>query len=365
MFGEIICDNLSIFMYNGFIDVYRMEQAMKDLIIPEKLKAGDTVAFISISGGRAGDEDMLSRYYTGKERFEKEFGVHVVETPNALKGAKYLYEHPEKRGEDLMWALKNPEIKGIICNMGGDDSYRVLPYIDTEVIKNNPKVFMGYSDIATWMAVFAYAGVRGYYGPNVLTPIAQPGHLDEYTREAIRKTLFTNEVIGEIKPCERHTPIDWKNTKEEDIKWTENTGYKVLQGNGKVQGKVVCICGGPLWQIMGTKYFPDETFWEDSIIGLEHDAIYGSTLAGLHELRAFAAAGIFNKAKAILTGPLSEENEATILKVINNEVHRPDLVIIENVDYIHRTPMTVLPTGALMEIDCDKKTIAILESGVK
>ena len=196
---------------------------MKKLIIPSKLNEDDTVAFISISGGRAGDEDMIPRYLLGKRRFEKIFHVKVVETPHALRGSGYLYEHPEKRAEDLMWALKNDSIKGIICNQGGDDSYRVLPYIDPKVIHDHPKVFMGFSDIATWMAVFAYAGVRAYYGPTVLTPIAQPGKLDAYTEEAIRRTLFSNEVIGEIRPSEKNTPIDW------------NTTYTIKEGLEEVQ----------------------------------------------------------------------------------------------------------------------------------
>ena len=359
---------------------------MRKLMIPSKLNEGDTIAFLSISGGRAGDEDMLPRYMMGKRRFEEIFHVKVVETPNALKGSKYLYEHPEKRAEDLMWALKNDSIKGIICNQGGDDSYRVLPYIDTQVIHDYPKVFMGFSDIATWMAVFAYAGVRAYYGPTVLTPLAQPGKLDEYTEEAIRRTLFSNEVIGEIKPSDKNTPIDWKKTytvmegtKEVEYKrflhsdeiedpkdiipWTKGNGYKVLQGSGKVRGHVIPVCGGPLWQIMGTKFFPGADMWEDSIIALEHCNVYGSKLAGLHELRAFAAAGIFDKAKAVITGPLDEDSEETILKVICQEVHRPDLVILENVDFIHRTPMTILPVGALMEIDCDIPRIEITEPG--
>ena len=231
---------------------------MKKLIIPSKLNEGDTVAFLSISGGRAGDEDMLPRYLLGKRRFEKIFHVKVVETPHALRGSEYLYEHPEKRAGDLMWALKNDSIKGIICNQGGDDSYRVLPYIDPQVIHDHPKVFMGFSDIATWMAVFAYAGVRAYYGPTVLTPIAQPGKLDEYTEEAIRRTLFSNEVIGEIRPSEKNTPIDWNTTytiqegpkkvqyerfpdndeiedPKDRIPWTSGTGYKVLQGSVKSQ----------------------------------------------------------------------------------------------------------------------------------
>ena len=356
---------------------------MKKLIIPQKLNKGDKVVFISISGGRAGDEDMLPRYLLGKRRFEKIFNVKVVETPHALKGSSYLYEHPEKRAEDLMWALKDDSIKGIICNQGGDDSYRVLPYIDPQVIHDHPKVFMGYSDIATWMAVFTYAGVRAFYGPNVLTPIAQPGKLDEYTEEAIRRTLFSNEVIGEIKAAEKTTPIDWNTTytidgvrherfpvndeiedPEDVIPWEQGTGYKLLQGSGKVRGHVIPVCGGPLWQIMGTKFFPGPDVWEDSIIAMEHCSIYGSKLAGLHELRAFAAAGIFDKAKAVITGPLDDDSKDTMLKVICKEVRRPDLVILENVDYIHRTPMTVLPVGALMEIDCNVPGISILESGV-
>lgn len=338
---------------------------MKDLIVPKKICKGDTVAFISLSGGRAGDEDMLRRYETGKQRFQEIFGVKVVETPHALKGSKYLYEHPEKRAEDLMWALQNKEISAIICNTGGDDSYRVLPYIDTQIIHNNPKVFMGYSDIATWMAVFAYAGVRAYYGPNVLTPIAQPGSLDIYTEEAIRCTLFETEVIGEIKCSEAYTPIEWRDIKPKKIKWTKNIGYSVTQGQGVKQGRLFPMCGGPLQQIMGTKYFPSEDFFEGAFIAIEHGPVYGSQLAGLHSLRAFAAAGIFDRAAGVITGKLDEEARNILFKVINQEVHREDMILLENVDFVHHTPMTILPVGAMCEIDCEKAIFKILESGVR
>lgn len=97
------------------------------------------------------------------------------------------------------------------------------------------------------------------------------------------------------------------------IPWEPGTGYKVLQGSGKVRGHVIPVCGGPLWQIMGTKYFPGPDVWEDSIIAMEHCSIYGSKLAGLHELRAFAAAGIFDKAKAVITGPLDDDSKDTML----------------------------------------------------
>lgn len=199
---------------------------MYKLEVPKVLKRGDTIALISISGGRAGDEDMLYRYEVGKKRLEEIWGIHVIPTPNALAGNNFLYEHPEARAEDLMWAMQDKKINGIICMMGGDDSYRVLPYIDLNVIKSNPKVFMGYSDITSWMAVFAKAGIRAYYGPNLLTPIAQPVSLDKYTKEAITKCLFSTEVIGNISACSEYTNIEWRNVGKDEIKWVSNTGYR-------------------------------------------------------------------------------------------------------------------------------------------
>lgn len=338
---------------------------MEELIIPKKIDKGDTVAFISISGGRAGDPDMIGRYELAKSRFEKEYGVKVVETPNALKGNDFIYANPKLRADDLHWALTNPEIKGIICNMGGDDSYLVLPYVDTEIIHDNPKVFMGFSDISTWMAVFTYAGVRAYYGPSVLTPIGQPVQFDDYSKEAIRRTIFSDEVIGEIKPSDAQTPIEWNDSiKPEDIKWTENEGYSILQGKGTVKGRLFVICPGPLRQIMGTKFFPSKDFFEGTVIAIEHGNPYGNARAGLHDLRSFAAAGVFDKASAIITGKLDDESRASLLKVINDEVHREDMVILENVDFVHHTPMTVLPIGAMCEVDCENKKFSILESGV-
>ncbi len=78
-------------------------------------------------------------------------------------------------------------------------------------------------------------------------------------------------------------------------------------------------------------------------------------------LRAFAAAGVFDKAAGIITGKMDDLPRYYLQKVINEEVHREDLVILENVDFVHHTPMTVLPTGAMCEIDCENVKFTILE----
>ena len=112
------------------------------MLKPEKLSRGDKIAIVSLSWGGLGDEKLIHKYYIAKERLENEFGLEVVAMPNALKGSQFVYEHPEARAKDLMDAFKDETIKGIFCAIGGDDTVRLLPYIDYEVIKNNPKIFM-------------------------------------------------------------------------------------------------------------------------------------------------------------------------------------------------------------------------------
>ena len=65
---------------------------------------------------------------------------------NSLKGIDYLYNHPEKRAEDIHEALLDKNIKALISFIGGKDSLRIVPYLDENIINNNPKIFMGYSD---------------------------------------------------------------------------------------------------------------------------------------------------------------------------------------------------------------------------
>ena len=115
------------------------------MIKPQRLKKGDKVAIVSLSRGMLGEKEFLHKYEIGRKRLEENFGLKVVTMENTLKGIEYLYEHPEKRAEDLMNAFKDKSIKAIICAIGGDDTIRLLPYIDYKVIKENPKIFMGFS----------------------------------------------------------------------------------------------------------------------------------------------------------------------------------------------------------------------------
>jgi len=336
---------------------------MGKFIKPNKLNPGDKITTVSLSGGRAGDSDMLARYNLGKKRLEEIFGLSVVEMPNSLRGSEFLYQNPKARADDFLEALINPEIKGIFLNMGGDDGIRLLPFIDFDVIKNNPKVFIGFSDGDTFHHMFTHAGVTSFYGANVLATIAEPFELHPYTIKWIKKVLFSNEPIGIIEHCKSWVPHDWTSTKPKELVWTKHEGYKVYQGTGKVKGHLMGGCSGPLKQLLGT-CLHDKSVWKDSIIFLEEGAAYGSKLAGVHSMRALAAAGIFQDARALVLPRLSEDIISDVILKVLNEERLFDLPVFSGLEFTHSNPMAVLPIGVEAEVDCDNKTFTILESGV-
>ena len=208
------------------------------MIKPKKLKKGDKVAIVSLSSGLAGEEMFIHRYELGKKRLEQ-LGFNVVTMKNALKGIEYLYNHPEKRAEDFMEAILDKDIKGIICNIGGDDTIRLLPYIDFKAIANNPKVFMGYSDTTINHFMMQKAGVVSYYGPAVMTDFAENNNMHTYTLKYINEVLLENMEDIVIKSSDKWTSeyLDWAIEENDNISRKMNEekyGYEVLQGKRNI-----------------------------------------------------------------------------------------------------------------------------------
>ena len=208
------------------------------MIKPKKLKKGDKVAIVSLSSGLAGEEMFRHRYELGKKRLEQ-LGFNVVTMKNALKGIEYLYNHPEKRAEDFMEAILDKDIKGIICNIGGDDTIRLLQYIDFEAIVNNPKVFMGYSDTTINHYMMQKAGVVSYYGPAVMTDFAENNNMHTYTLKYINEVLLENREDIVIKSSDKWTSeyLDWAIEENDNISRKMNEekyGYEVIQGKRNI-----------------------------------------------------------------------------------------------------------------------------------
>ncbi len=117
-----------------------------------------------------------------------------------MKGTKYLSENPQARAEDIIWAFENKNIKAIIANIGGNDSIQVIPQIKTRAIIENPKIFIGYSDIQNVHLLCYKSGLSTFYGHNLLSTIADAQGLHPYSEKWFRKVLFDISPIGPINP---------------------------------------------------------------------------------------------------------------------------------------------------------------------
>ncbi len=141
-----------------------------------------------MSWGAAGD--LPYRYQKGKERLNKIFNLEVTETQHALQPAQWIYNNPEARANDLMEAFSDPSVKAIISNIGGDDSIRMLPYIDLDIIRNNPKIFLGFSDSTITHFICLKAGLSSFYGTSLLVGFAENVSMHDYQISDIKRTLF-------------------------------------------------------------------------------------------------------------------------------------------------------------------------------
>ena len=162
------------------------------------------IAIVSLSRGILGEPFVRHELDIGVRRL-KDFGLNVKIMPNALKGLDYIHSHPEKRACDLLDAIKDPEIDMILCAIGGDDTYRLLPYLfEHDELKNaargNHKIFLGFSD-TTWNHFMLHkAGLNTFYGQSFLSDVCElEDDMLSYTKKYFEELLETG-TIKEITP---------------------------------------------------------------------------------------------------------------------------------------------------------------------
>ena len=338
---------------------------------PQKLNKGDKVATVSLSWGGAGDEEIKWRYLQGKERLEKLFEIEVVEMPHTLSGTDYLYDHPEARAKDMMDAFSDKNIKGIFSCIGGDDTIRLLPYIDFSVIRNNPKIFLGYSDTMVNHLMCYKAGLSSIYGPAILTDFAENVTMPDYTKHWLKRTLCDTSAIGEITPSEIWTSeyLTWGiENKNISRKYSSNTGYELLQGSGKVEGRLIGGCFETFDLLRGTELFPALDDFYKSILFLETSEEMLEPSSMKYMLRTLGAMGVFEIVKGIIfskpyNNKYYEEYKVEIVKVLK-EYGGNNLPVLYNLSFGHTEPKFCIPYGAMAEIDCENLSFSILESAV-
>lgn len=342
------------------------------MIKPKVLKRGDKVATISLSWGGAGE--LLYRYEQGKKQLKEIFGLEVVETKNALKSAKWIYENPKARAEDLMEAFADKSIKAIISNIGGEDSSRILRYIDLNIIRQSPKIFLGFSDSTITHFICLKAQLTSFYGTSLLVGFAENGGMHQYQIDDIYRTLFSIKPIGQLKPNHEgwtSETLDWfdnslHNTKR---KMKNNSGWNFLQGSTKVQGKLIGGCIEAMESLKGTDFWPEKEMWYNSILFFETSDATPPPDYFRWWLRNYAEQGILQMAAGIIVGrPYNDqyvdEYNNELLKVLKEE-NLTDIPIITEMDFGHTCPTFTIPYGLTAEIDCVNKTFSIIESGVE
>jgi muramoyltetrapeptide carboxypeptidase LdcA involved in peptidoglycan recycling len=346
-----------------------------DMAKPIKLQPGDKVATVSLSWGGPGT--FPHRYQAGKRQLEDEFGITVVEMPHTLSDAAWLQGNPQARADDLMQAFADPSIKAIISTIGGDDSIRLLPFLDLDVIRANPKVFMGYSDTTVTHLACLKAGLVSFYGPSIMAGFAENGGMFPYMVDSVRKTLFSPSPVGRIAPNLEGWTVEFLDWAEPDHQTcrralTPSAGWRFLQGRGTHRGHLIGGCFEVLDWLRGTAVWPDPDLWQGVILFVETSEDVPSPTAVLRGLRIYAAMGILQRLSGLLFGRPGgqvdparfDEYDEAISQVILEEEGLADLPVITRMDFGHTDPMFVLPYGIQAEIDCDAGQFRILESAV-
>ena len=347
---------------------------MPTLIKPNALRTGDRIACVSSSWGGPGT--FPHRYGAGKRQLEAAFGVEVVEMPHTLAAPDFVADHPEARAADLMRAFKDPDIHGIVSSIGGDESIRILPWLDLDVIRHHPKPYLGYSDsTVTHFACFA-AGIVSFYGPSVMSGFAENAGLFPYLEDAVRKTLFQTNAVGELEPnrdgwtVER---LDWADPALQTKPRVRQpcTGWRFARGRGVYEGPLIGGCLESVNFLRGTAIWPAPERWSGAVLFLETSEEAPSPTLLARELRTYAAMGILERLSAILLGrpggnvPLEafEAYDDAVTQVLD-EHGIDDIGVVTGMDFGHTDPMLVLPYGISARIDCDARTVSLTEPAV-
>lgn len=201
-----------------------------NLIKPKKLNLGDTISIIAPAGGVDLNKiEIAKKYFTNK-------GYKIKLGTNIDKKNRYLAGTDEEKLEDLHNAFLDKEVKAILCARGGYGAIRLINKIDYDIIKNNPKIFCGYSDItALSIMILKQAGLITYSGPMAQCDFAD-NEINEYTEKEFFNTLQGN--TKEIRP-----------TNEGKIYKSGNSEGILFGGN---LATVASLCG--------QDFIPDENF---------------------------------------------------------------------------------------------------------
>lgn len=323
------------------------------------LREGDTIGIFTPSSPAS---------VTAKKRFEraKAFlegkGFNFIEGKLTGQLNGYRSGSPKSRAEELNELLRNPNVKMIMSTIGGTNSNSILPYIDYEAFKQNPKLVVGYSDAkAILLALYAKTGVTTYYGPALVPSFGEFEPLVNDTYDYFEKYFMKENEL----PYEVPIPPFWS---DEPVNWQEKTTEKKLYKNKWITGKsgvakgrlvggnVNAMCG-----FIGSPYFP--TIEHGDILLIE-DCMKNASVVEKN-FAMLKVHGIFDKVIGIILGKHEQYDDLGTgrqpLDLLIEQLDGLNIPILAEFDTCHTHPMHPLAIGKEVKLDAGKKKVFCTE----
>lgn len=343
--------------------------------VPPALVPGDRVAVVqpaAVAGGGSYPDHLLE---LGVNRLREVFDLEPVVFDSVEKPSGWLYDNPEFRAEELERAFRDPDIAGVIAVIGGADQIRVLPYLDPNLIRDQPTRFYGTSDNTSFAAFCREQGVISFYGGDLYTDIAEPGGINDHTREHLRRAFF-EESLGEVREATAFTDqdLDWNDPAnlKRDPEYEESNGrqwYVADGGPTRVEGRT---WGGCL-SVMATHFIADRSLPDDpsgSVLLLETS----EELPPAHEVRriltGFGQRGYLDVG-AVLIGRAKAQSHAEERPPEERAAYRDrqreavvetirehsDALVVTDSEFGHTKPVAPIPIGGWAVVDASQREL--------
>lgn len=305
-------------------------------MIPDRLKKGDKIGVVAPSNPIIGDN--IEEVKRAKEILEKD-GFEVVFSKNLFSNTNGYSASAKEKAEDLNDMFRDKTIKMIWCAKGGNNSNSVFDYLDYEMIKENPKIICGYSDITSLTNIISQkTGLVTFSGTNFKTIATD--ETDFSYKEAINRFVNASLEFGK-----------------------EESGYKTIK-EGQAEGELI---GGNLTLTRGLvsgKYKIDFT---DKILFLEELGFETDSAMCSNNLYFMKQNGVFDKIKGLWIGNYEYEDGIQLEKIVLDTLEgNYDFPIVKSNNFGHIETKTVIPIGTKARIDTSKDIkIELLENCVR
>ena len=338
------------------------------------------IGIVSLSSGILGEDFVSHEVKIGIERL-KNYLIEVEFLPNSTKGIEFLKNNPKARAKDLIDAFKDDSIDMILCAIGGDDTYRLLPYL----FENNElemavkqKIFLGFSDTTMNHFMLNKVGIKTFYGQAFLPDVCELSkEMLPYSKHFFEE-LINNGEIKEIYPSDV-----WYNEREDfsekaigiSMEEHHNDGFELIRGNAKFEGKILGGCLDSIFDIFDNSRYEDTVYlcqkynlfpsldeWKNKILLLEtseerpKSELFRKMILKLEEY------GIFDVISGLIIGkPQNEEYYEEYKQILLDEIKNKDLSIVYNINVGHSTPRCIIPFGVNAKVDIERQIIEFKE----